>query len=256
MDAWFTSTVFAGSGQLLVTLLVLFGAQLVYALFGFGSGLLAVALLAFVFRDLGAVVSLLLLVNLPTELFVVGRDVRLVPLRELGILLLGIAVGVPVGGWILRVGGAAGWLFSLLGASLLGFALFFWFDQARPRATRAAHPAAPATAGACSGLLAGMFGTGGPPLILYLRLRGLDKRVFRATLMSLFLVTSVVRVPTYVATGVVGWETVTSALLVLPVCLLGLAAGHRLHVEVDERTFRRGVALLLAVLGVLLLARG
>jgi uncharacterized membrane protein YfcA len=112
------------------------------------------------------------------------------------------------------------------------------------------------TAGLASGVLAGLFGTGGPPVILYYRYRGLDKQAFRAVLLAVFLATSVVRIPTYFASGIAGIPSVVSALLVLPVCLVGLVVGHRLHVAISERSFRRGTALVLAILGILLIVRG
>ena len=54
--------------QFAVTCAVLVVAQMVYVLFGFGSGLIAVGSLALVFPEIKDVVVLLLLVNLPAEL--------------------------------------------------------------------------------------------------------------------------------------------------------------------------------------------
>lgn len=247
-------TVFDSGLQLACTLLVLLGAQIIYALFGFGSGLLSVAILAFLFPDLTSVVVLLLLVNLPTEVFVVWRDRRHIPFREMGLLLLALAVGTPLGAFLLRRGADEGWLLLLLGIVLILFAVFFLFLDG-PRMARRLPSTASAAAGLSSGVLAGLFGTGGPPLILYYRYRGLDKQAFRAVLLAVFLATSVVRIPTYFASGIAGVSSVASALLVLPVCLLGLVVGNHLHVTVSERSFRRGTALVLALLGILLLVR-
>lgn len=254
MDVFLERTVFESGTQLAVALVVLLGAQAIYALYGFGSGLLSVALLAFVFSDLSSVVTLLLLVNLPTEIFVVLKDGERVRWRESGLLLLSLAVAIPAGAALLRAGVGQRWLVLLLGALLLVFsAHFLLLDRARTAA--ALPPFAPAVAGAASGVLAGLFGTGGPPLILYYRLRGLPKRDFRAALLAVFLATSVVRIPTYFAIGLAGVSTIYSAILVLPASLVGLAIGQRLHRGIGETSFRRGTAVALGILGILLLLR-
>ena len=51
-------------------------AEAVYVLFGFGAGLIAVGSLAMVMRQVTDVVVLLLLTNLPPELYVVGTERR------------------------------------------------------------------------------------------------------------------------------------------------------------------------------------
>jgi uncharacterized membrane protein YfcA len=248
-------TLFDGGVQLAVTLVVLFASQVVYALFGFGSGLLSVAVLAFFYTDLSGLVALLLLINLPTELFVVRRDRRSVPWRELGPLLLALAAGIPLGTALLRAGAGERWLVLLLGALLLVFAGWFLFME-RPRPAHSLPAGSSLAAGLVSGVLAGLFGTGGPPLILHFRLRGLEKQAFRAALLAVFLVTGLVRFPVYIAAGLVRLETLWSALLVLPACLLGLAVGQRLHVGISEEAFRQATAAALGLLGVLLLATG
>jgi len=100
-----------------------------------------------------------------------------------------------------------------------------------------------------------LFGTGGPPLIVWFHLSAVGKSEFRANLMAIFLLMTGVRTVTYLANGLMTGERLWSALLVLPAVIAGAWLGHRLHLELAERTFRRMVSLLLAVLGVVLLLR-
>lgn len=250
-----SGTIFDDPTQLAVTLAVLFVAQTVYSLYGFGAGLLSVATLAFVIPDLGDVVALLLLVSLPTEIAIVWGRRRDVLLRDGRVLLVGIALGIPVGVFLLRSGADDPWLVQILGASLVAIALFFLFEERLEARTRSLPRGSRVGAGLASGVLAGLFGTGGPPLIFYLRAKRVPKDAFRVTLLALFLVTGVVRVPLYAATGLVDVATLLSALAVLPACLAGLFLGHRLHRVVPEADFRRGVSVLLGILGVLMLVR-
>jgi uncharacterized membrane protein YfcA len=107
--------------------------------------------------------------------------------------------------------------------------------------------------GLASGVLAGLFGTGGPPVILYYQLRGVDKAVFRGSLMAVFLLMTVVRVPSYAALGLITEPRMWSALAVFPAVLVGAWIGNRVHLRLEENTFRRLVSAALVAIGALLL---
>jgi uncharacterized membrane protein YfcA len=161
-------TIFQSPLEYAIACAVLVIAQLVYVLFGFGAGLIAVGSLALIFPEIKDVVVLLLLVNLPAEILVVikaRKEIRWRPIAGLGI---GIAVGIPLGAWILR-GGDPRMVLTILGGFLVLVGLVF----VRLPAGGRFHPpvwAAPPT-GLLSGLLTGLFGTGGPPLIIWYHLR-------------------------------------------------------------------------------------
>jgi uncharacterized membrane protein YfcA len=246
-------TIFPSWGALAATAGVMMLAQGVYALTGFGSGLIAVSMLALVLPDLSLLVPLLLLVNLPTEGWVSWRDRREISFAKAGWLLPGMLLGLPVGTWLLAVVGDQPWMTTALGFVVLIFAAWLLWD-----ATRAAWPqrALPSALGGLVGLVAGvvgaMFGTGGPPVILWFQLQGLSKGAFRATLLGLFLIMSAGRLPSYGAAGLFTVPVLISAAVVLPAGLLGLTLGNRLHLGIPERRFRQGVAVVLGVLGVML----
>jgi len=237
-------------------MVVLFGAELIYALYGFGSGLLAVSLLALVFPDLAPLVVLLLLVNLPTELFVVLRDRKAVALRQAGPLMAAMVLGTVAGAWLLKIGAGDRRLVFALGIVVVAFSAWFLWEALRGRAQLRRLPwlAAP-LAGLTGGLLGGLFGTGGPPVILYFQLSGLPKQAFRATLLCVFLTMSLLRLPLYAAGGLIDGAMLLSAALILPPGLAGLWLGQRLHTNIPEKRFRLGVALVLGLLGLLLMLR-
>lgn len=235
-----------------ITCGVLLAAQLVYVLFGFGSGLIAVGGLALVLPELKDVVVILLLISLPAELFVVYSSRRHLRWREVLLICSGIAVGVPLGALVLKTteGGLA---LLLLGAFLLVASSGLYALPAGKHIRWPAFAAPPV--GLVSGLLGGMFGTGGPPLIFYYQLAGTEKLAFRANLMAIFLLVTTIRLPTYLVIGLITWPRVASAAAVLPAVLLGGWLGHRLHLQLPERLFRRLVCGVLFLIGVLLLLR-
>lgn len=243
-------TVFDSAPAFLLACGVLTLAQVVYVLLGFGAGLVAVGLLAFVLPGLEDAVVLLALVNLPAEVAVVAGARKEVSWRGLPLILLGVAVGVPAGAWMLaRL--EAGLLLAALGALLVVLGSAFLLSP--PKRAVAAPPWVGVPVGLASGLLTGLFGTGGPPLVLWFQLRGLPKAAFRGSLMTLFLVMTLVRLPSYVAAGLITAPRLLSALCVLPAVLLGAVLGHRIHLAIEELAFRRLVSAALVAIGLLLL---
>lgn len=248
-----TATVFSSLPEFLMVCLLLALAEAVYVLFGFGAGLIAVGTLALLLPSLQDVVVLILLVNLPAELWIVLRSRHLVDWRGALTISVGILVGVPLGAWALSRGDqrlvmiGLGWFLLLAGLALL---------LARESRRILWPPWTGPSVGILAGLLGGMFGTAGPPLILYFRLGGLTKAAFRGSLMAIFLLLTFVRLPAYLAAGLLTSPRLLSGLMVLPAVLIGAWIGHRVHLEISEGAFGRLVSLLLSVLGLLLLLRG
>jgi uncharacterized membrane protein YfcA len=244
--------VFESWQQLAIACAVVGVAQAIYVLFGFGAGLIAVGALAALLPSLQDVVVLLLLTSWPVELAVVAAARREVRWRGVALVCAGIAVGVPFGTWALRFGDPAAVLGGL-GVVLVAAAAAF---LAVPTDRAVAWPrwTAPPV-GLLSGVLSGLFGTGGPPLVFYYQLAGTPKAAFRAQLMAIFLVVGVVRFPSYAVSGLITWPRAWSSLALMPAVILGAVLGHRLHVSLSERAFRRLVGVSLILIGLTLLLR-
>lgn len=243
-------TIFGSSWEFLAVCLVLVAAEAIYVLLGFGAGLVAVGCLALLLPDVRDVVVLLLLVSLPAELFVVVTSWREVAWRGVAVLMIGVALGIPVGAWLLRWGDP-GVLLLVLGGVLLAVGSVFLVSPVDRKWNWPGWVGPPV--GLTSGVLTGLFGTGGPPLVLYYQLAGLDKAAFRGNLMAIFLFMTLIRVPSYAGMGLITVERLWSSLLVLPAVIIGAWIGNSLHLRIEERTFRRMVAGALVALGALLL---
>lgn len=231
---------------------VLLAAQAVYVVFGFGSGLIAVGSLALFFPEIRDVVVLLLLVNLPAEISVTIGAWRAIRWRQIGNLLVGVVPGVTLGAHVLRVG-SPGLVLTALGFFLLAVSLVFLRLPGMVQVRWPRWVALPT--GLLAGSLTGLFGTGGPPLIIYHHLAGLSKHSFRGNLMALFAAMTLLRVVNYTAQGLLTAPRLWSGLALLPVALLGVWLGQRIHLELSEAVFRRLVSSLLGAIGLLLLAQ-
>ncbi len=232
----------------LATCLILAVAQMIYVLFGFGAGLIAVGSLALFYPDMQDAVVLLMLVNFPAELWVVihsRKEIRWRPILGLG---SGIALGIPLGTWFLKTGDTS-LVLTILGVFLVAVGLVFLRLPAG--GNRRPPPLLAPPTGLLSGVLTGLFGTGGPPLIIWYQLTTSSKAAFRGNLMTIFLMMTFVRVPSYIIGGLVTAPRLWSALAVMPAVLAGAWLGNRLHLEISERRFRTLVSILLVILGLL-----
>jgi uncharacterized membrane protein YfcA len=105
-------------------------------------------------------------------------------------------------------------------------------------------------AGLTGGTVGALFGTGGPPYIIYLSHRLKDKTKLRATFSGLFTLEGGLRVVTFLATGLLLQGGMLTALLAaLPIMALGLYLGHRVHLGISSRQ-------MLKLIGALLIGSG
>jgi uncharacterized membrane protein YfcA len=246
-------TIFDTLPQFLIICLILAVAEAVYVLLGFGAGLIAVGTMALLLPELKDAVVLLLLVNLPAELWVVRSSWQQISWRGVLVIFVGVAIGTPLGTSLLRWGDAR-FLLIVLGVFLVAVGAVFLFI--RDTRERQIPRWIGGPIGVISGVLTGLFGTGGPPLILYFRLQGVDKASFRGNLMAIFLLMTAVRVPSYAVFGLITAPRLWSALAVLPAVILGALIGNRIHLRIEEDTFRRLVSVALLAIGLLLLLPG
>lgn len=110
--------------------------------------------------------------------------------------------------------------------------------------------------GITGGTVGAMFGTGGPPYVIYLSHRIHDKRARRATFSGLFMIDGAFRIIAFALTGLLTQQNMLWAcLLGLPVLVLGLYTGHRVHLGITHAQMTRIIGLLLLGSGISLLIR-
>ena len=258
--------------------LVVAGAQLIYATVGFGAGMFSIALLALLLPDLAQAVATLLLLTFVTEAYVLIHAWRQARIR----LLLGLLPMTAVGMWLgteLLVAGNVSRLKCALGVVIAAAGAWFLYTESRAKRQGSTSPGreecrqdrpnatkeipdsfarlwTSLPAGLASGTLAGLFGTGGPPVIIFLKAHGLNKGAFRATLLWYFLLVSFLRAAGYMRAGILTTDELTAALWLLPPSLAGMLLGMALHRRVPERGFQTSVSVLLILLGGLLALGG
>lgn len=237
------------AGEIAAAAAILLGAYVIRGITGFGSGLISVPLLA-LFLPLQFVVPWVLLLDFTASILIGGFNFARVKWREIGILIpLGTA-GVALGTGLLVKLPQAPMLFALA-LFVLVFALRSVFNVHgdKPVSRLWAIPAS-----LTGGTVGALFGTGGPPYVIYLTHRIRDKGVLRATLSALFFTEGLARIVSFTAAGLLLSTRVWLAYLAaLPLVLGALYVGGRVHVGLAPAQMTRLVGVLLLVSSVSLL---
>jgi uncharacterized membrane protein YfcA len=224
---------------------ILLLAYFIRGISGFGSGLIAVPLLAH-FLPLQFVVPLVLVLDFSASLALSGRtrgharldEIRpVLPFSVAGVLL-GVALLIELPKQPLLTG---------LGIFVMVFGLRNLLNLHDDKLISRLW-AAPA--GLTGGMVGALFGTGGPPYVIYFSHRIRDKAEIRATFSCLFLLDGGLRIATFLATGLLLQPGLWLALLgALPVMAAGLYLGHKVHVGISN-------AQMLRLIGGLLMGSG
>ena len=243
MDAQLPTLLLAG--------LILLAAYFIRGLSGFGSGLIAVPLLAH-FLPLTFVVPMILVTDFSASILL-GLHVRqharwdeIRPLIPFGF------IGV-VAGTTLLINMPRTLLLGILGSLVLLFGMRSILNLHGMQTIRRLW-AAPA--GLIGGTISGLFGTGGPPYVIYLNHRIHKPTELRATFTGLFFLEGSWRIVTFAVAGLFhDIALITATVAALPVVALGLWIGNRVHVGLTPGQMQLLIGALLVVSGTSLLWR-
>ena len=234
---------------MVATAAILLTAYFIRGITGFGSGLIAVPLLA-LFLPLKFVVPLILLLDFTASVVIGGLHFKRVNWGEIGILIPLGMVGVVLGTSLLIKLPPGPMLLALAGFVFV-FAVRSVFNIRgdRPIARGWAVPAA-----LTGGTVGALFGTGGPPYVIYLTHRIRDKSDLRATFSALFFADGMSRIVSFLIVGLLMSAKVwTAYFAALPLMLGALYLGGRAHVGLSPSLMTRLVGVLLLVSSVSLL---
>ena len=229
----------------LAAFFILLVAYFLRGITGFGSGLIAIPLLAH-FLPLTFVVPMVLVLDFVASV-ALSRHTRLqVRWDEIRFLLPASIVGILLGTFLL-VNLPREPLLVALASFVIFFGLRYVFNVhgEKPISRWWSLPT-----GLIGGLIGALFGTGGPPYVVYLSHRLHDKTQLRGTLSGLFMLDGALRIITFLIFGLLlQTEMLTALLLALPLMALGLYLGNRVHLGISHRQQ-------LAIIGGLLLLSG
>lgn len=229
--------------------LILFLAYMVRGIAGFGSGLIAVPLLAFYF-PLQIVVPVVVFLDYVGSASQGLRNRQIVAWRELMFLIPFALIGIAIGLTLLKTLEP-----ELLAKFLGGFVIVYAIYQLLPLPALRGPRIFALPCGLFGGCIGALFGTGGPFYVIFLTLRGLEKSVFRATFASNFLIDGAIRLIAYASFGLFQPDVLLAMLGALPIVGLALWLGGRVHSDLSQQTYARIISLLLLGTGLALLLK-
>ena len=229
--------------ELAYTCAILFSAYLVRGMAGFGSGLIAIPLLALL-HPVQVVVPLVVVLD---YLGSASQGIRLrhaTNWRELLPLAPFTLAGVLVALFLFKSIDPA-----LLTTALGYFIIVFAIYQLLPASERVGSRVWAMPTGFLGGLVGTLFGTGGAFYMIYLRLRNLEKVPTLASFATWFIVDGTIRIIGFAAIGLLTFALLPTLLTWMPAALLGLMLGGRVHTGLSKGQFRLFISLLLIFSG-------
>jgi len=233
--------------------LVIFVAAFVQGVTGFAHALIAIGLLVRIFGVGEAVLILSLLA--PVICVVVFVRVRkAVVWREVFALALPcVLVGMPLGIWAFSLLLDQKETLTRMVGVLLVVSAGYFLTPLAPRPRDLPWPVG-AVAGLVGGFLGGLTSTGGPPLVLYLYAREMEKVTRMAVLQGVFLLASTAKVAMLAPTGLLSTSTWLHAAALTPPLVLGVWLGQLLFDRIPAAPLRKIALTLLLVIGAWLIA--
>ncbi|MFQ5513589.1 MAG: sulfite exporter TauE/SafE family protein [Myxococcota bacterium] len=230
--------------------LVLFVAALAQGFLGFGFGIIAMSGLSLLLDPWQAagIVNLTGLLQTGGLALWLRRKIAWDPLRR---ILPGAGVGIGVG--LALLGQLPGpHLLRLLGVVIVGFALWH-LGTRRPRGMPSPRWDLPV--GFASGVLTGMFNTGGPPIVAHVYRRPDPPETLIATVQAIFVCSALIRLLVASSLGMLSGAAWRQALAWAVFVLVGVWGGRRLGRRLSAARFRRTSWIALAGIGLWLIAR-
>ena len=236
--------------SLLISLIILI-ASLIQSTAGFGFALLAVPLLS-LFMPMTDVVPTIVILSTVTNLFVSWEQRKSLKIREMLPLFIAGIAGIPLGVWGLKTFDQE-LLKALVGLIILVTSAALFFDW---KISFSRKSLSLVTAGLFSGVLGGSLSMSGPPIILFLTNESYDKNSFRANLTLYGIITNLFALAAFAMGEILTTGAGRTAVIGSLPLLIGTAGGIVLSRKLGELSFKRGVLVLLALMGVITAVKG
>lgn len=232
-----------------VSTLIIFLSFLGESIFGFGGGLISIPLLSLLI-DVKDAVNVVLIFQFLMGLLII-KSYKDISWKIALSMTIGLIVGTLLGLYMLSIIPPQ-LLRKILAISIFIFlikmvflkGLVFGKDKKWGLIT-----------GIIGGWFQGIIGTGGPIFTMYLTVVLQDKISFRATLIYLFFLTSVIRLLFSIPSGLISNNVFNLTVPIIPFFLIAIYIGNHVHKKIDEKYYKYAVELILLFAAISLLIK-
>lgn len=232
--------------------LLAIGASFVQRTIGFGFGIFIMTALPFLMPSYGEAVTLSGLLSLTSATVVMIKYLRFVNWNRLLPIVASFVVFSSISIFLLdKIEGRA--MKIVLGIMLIIISLYFSFFKAKLQKIIRPTRGWQLGTGAASGVLGGLFGMHGPPVVLYLTASDPDKDRYMGMIQTYAVITNVVMLAVRAYNGYVTSAVGTTYLYALGGLVIGVLAGNWAFKRIPSRIFTYIVYSYIGLSGVIIL---
>lgn len=235
------------SDDIWLSLIILFSSVL-QGMFGFAFMLLALPLSSLLISIKTAVPLLSLFLALIAGILTFRMRGRF-SFRDIMPLVIGAVIGIPIGIYFL-IRSSEGFIKSTLAILLIAYSLYSLLVKKIPFRL---PPWTGYLFGFFAGSLGGAFNVTGPPIIVFILTQDWSRFNTIGTLNFFFFITSLLIVIFHIVMGSINADILTTFFKLTPAVIAGMLIGTYVFRKMNDENYRKGLFLLLIIMGVMLL---
>lgn len=240
--------------EYILILFVIFLGGFARTYFGFGEALVSMPLLALIGLDLHTAISVIGLAGVLVAAFKIFLDFKSIQYQLLIILLVGSAIGVPIGIWILNFANVE-YIQIMLGYFLVLYGVYAFSKNVFYKNTQPFilhNKIWGAIAGMISGVLGSLYNSHGVPIVIYATLTRWSVKTLSSTIQAHFLITAIFVVMGQGIGGIWTNQTWFIFSMAVPILICSVIAGKILIKVTSNRSFDTWLYLFIIALGIVL----
>ena len=238
--------------ELLILSIAVFGASVLQSATGIGFGVVAGPLLLIVLND-SAAIQVSVALNLLIAVILAPSLWRIADRKLLPSLLIGLAVGSPIGLVMFLYTDIA--LLKIFAGVVVLFTLVLLLRGNRADAVSASAGVGQVEkvgVGFVAGIMGGVLAMPGPVPAAWMSAKGYDKDTIRATILVMFVVAYSFALVLQLSLAEVSANTLRLTAVLVPATVAGVFVGKVLSQRISEATFRSLITIVLTLTFVLL----
>lgn len=220
-----------------------FTGYLIESTFGFGGAIIALGLLAY-FIDIKDILYLVLYGASCASLFVLLSDYKKLNLKELYRVYIFALPGILIGSYLMTVL-SSGLLLNIFSIFLIAFSIKnligkeFNFPPIISKSFLFS-----------GGVIQGIYGTGAPFILMGTRNTLTDKSEIRSTIAMFLLSTNIIRLIQFYIMGDLEIRQISDHWWIAFPIAIAVAIGYFLHKKISDKFFKKGIMVLLLIVGI------
>lgn len=231
--------------NMIVLLIATFLSFIIKGMSGFANTIVFNSITSFAADNVN-ISPLELLIGYPSNLVIAWKERKSISIKECLPLIIFLILGSIPGVFILKTANAR-YIKIFLGVIIILLGMEMLLRELATR-KRKSSKAVLAMIGIITGLLCGLFGIGALMAAYMSRTTNTNSQ-FKGNMCLVFVVENTIRVVVYALSGLITYTVIKTALLMMPVMLIGLAIGMQISKVVDEKLAKQCVLLLLIISG-------